>query len=191
MKKTFLQLFMLCGLTTALFTPSAAAYAAGTGSNTNALPERVMADAICQSVTDITDNMDFEAMAEEARRANLTPAELVIEDATKNNVPNEYHLTKRAGIFYGPSGKETYYNLPMSGVINDMRRRGYNEDEYPYWVRDDGVKMFGPYIMVSADLGIRPKGTIIECSLGTAIVCDTGSVHKSNPTLLDIAVDWR
>ena len=72
-----------------------------------------------------------------------------------------------------------------------MRNLGYSEEEYPYWIREDGVKMFGDYIMVAANLDIRPKGTILECSLGTAIVCDTGDFAKTNKTQLDIAVDWR
>ena len=99
-------------------------------------------------------------------------------------------LTKGKGVNNGPSGKETYYNLDMSGVISIMRSLGYSEDEYPYWIRDDGVKMFGPYVMVAAELSSRPKGTIIECSLGTAIVVDTGGFAANNPTQLDIAVDW-
>ena len=47
-------------------------------------------------------------------------------------------LTRSRGTITGPSGKETYYNLNMSGVVNIMRAMG-NEDEY--WVRDDGCKM--------------------------------------------------
>lgn len=109
-----------------------------------------------------------------------------------NPAPNHNnHITKRGGIYNGPSGKETYYNLPMQGVINIMRKMGYSEEEYPYWIREDGVKMFGDYIMVAANLDIRPKGTILECSLGTAIVCDTGEFAKTNKTQLDIAVNWH
>ena len=98
---------------------------------------------------------------------------------------NAYH-----GVCAGPSGKETYYNLPMDGVVRIMRDKGYSEEEYPYWVRDDGVKMFGDYVMVAADLEIRPKGTILECSLGTAMVVDTGDFAKTNHTQLDIATSW-
>lgn len=94
------------------------------------------------------------------------------------------------GVCNGPSGKETYYNLPMEGVIKIMRKNGYDEQTYPYWVREDGVKMFGNYIMAAANLSTRPKGTIIECSLGTAIVVDTGTFAYTNPTQLDIAVIW-
>lgn len=101
-----------------------------------------------------------------------------------------YHLTMQSGTFDGPSGKETYYNLDMSGVIAIMRDYGYNEEEYPYWIRNDGAKMFGPYVMVAAELSSRPKGTILDCSLGSAIVVDTGGFADYNPSQLDIAVDW-
>lgn len=99
-------------------------------------------------------------------------------------------LNSRVGTIEGPSGKETYYNLPMSGVVSIMRNAGFSEDEYPYWVREDGCKMLGDYIMVAADLSIRPRGSLIECSLGMAIVCDTGSFIYSNPYQLDIATTW-
>jgi hypothetical protein len=71
-----------------------------------------------------------------------------------------------------------------------MRDAGFNEEEYPYWVRDDGCKMLGDYIMVAADLSIRPRGSIIETSLGTALVCDTGSFVNYNSTQIDVAVNW-
>ena len=96
-------------------------------------------------------------------------------------------LTKSRGTITGPSGKETYYNLNMAGVVRIMRRMG-NTDEY--WVRDDGVKMLGDYVMVAANLNIRPRGSLVETSLGTGIVCDTGTFAKRNPTQLDIAVSW-
>lgn len=97
-------------------------------------------------------------------------------------------LNRVNGTVEGPSGKETYYNLNMSRVVSIMKNLGYNTFEY--WVREDGVKMFGPYVMCAANLEIRPKGTIVETSLGTAIVCDTGSFAKTNQYQLDIAVNW-
>jgi hypothetical protein len=109
---------------------------------------------------------------------------------TTINGPQEYHLTKSAGVFNGPSGKETYYNLNMSGIVNVMRSMGYDEETYPYWVREDGVKMLGDYVMVAAAFSIRPRGTVVETSLGTGLVCDTGGFAASNQTQLDIAVNW-
>lgn len=78
----------------------------------------------------------------------------------------------------------------MGGVIKIMRNLGYNEKDYPYWVRDDGAKMLGNYIMIAANLQLRPRGTIVETSLGKGIVCDTGGFAKKNPTQIDIAVNW-
>jgi len=78
----------------------------------------------------------------------------------------------------------------MSGIVSSMRNAGYSEEEYPYWVREDGVKMLGQYVMVAAAYSIRPRGTIVESSLGQAIVCDTGGFAYNNPTQLDIAVTW-
>lgn len=99
-------------------------------------------------------------------------------------------LTKNKGVVQGPSGKETYYNLNMSGIVKLMRNLGFSEEEYPYWIREDGVKMLGNYVMVAANFNIRPRGSIILSSLGEAIVCDTGGFANTNPTQLDIAVSW-
>jgi hypothetical protein len=96
-------------------------------------------------------------------------------------------LSRGRGSVMGPSGKETYYNLNMSGVVSIMRRMG-NTDEY--WVRDDGCKMLGDYIMCAANLRVHPRGTLVECSLGTCIVCDTGGFASRNSHQLDIAVTW-
>jgi hypothetical protein len=96
-------------------------------------------------------------------------------------------LSKSRGTITGPSGKETYYNLNMSIIVRMMKRRGF---DYEYWVRDDGVKMFGDYVMVAANLDRHPRGSLVETSLGTGIVCDTGGFAKRNPTQIDIATTW-
>jgi hypothetical protein len=99
-------------------------------------------------------------------------------------------LSRSAGSITGPSGKETYYNLDMSGVIRIMRGMGFSEKEYPYEVRSDGAKTLGGYVMVAANLGLRPRGTFIQTSLGTGLVCDTGGFASSNRTQLDLATNW-
>lgn len=101
-------------------------------------------------------------------------------------------LSRSKGVNYGPTGKETYYNLNMSGVVRIMRRMGYSEAEYPYWVRNDGCKMLGPYIMVAANLNHFPRGSVVPCSLGLAIVADTGGFasRKDGWSWLDIATTW-
>lgn len=105
---------------------------------------------------------------------------------------NEYdnRITKERGGYMGPSGRETYYNLYMGNCVNFMRELGYSEEEYPYWVRDDGAKMLGNYVMCAANWKIRPKGTIIPTSLGDAIVVDTGEFVADYPNGVDLAVDW-
>lgn len=105
-------------------------------------------------------------------------------------IPEKPHLTKSAGVFQGPSGTEKYYNLPMGKCITVMRNMGYSVEEYPYWVREDGAKMFGEYVMCAANLSVRPKGTILETSLGMAIVVDTGTFANSSTSMLDMCVDW-
>ena len=110
-----------------------------------------------------------------------------IEIGTVTNMWAGPVLNSVIGSVQGPSGKETYYNLEMSGVIAIMQSLGY---DYKYWVRSDGVKMYGEYIMCAADLNLRPRGTLVETSLGTAMVCDTGTFIYENPSQLDIAVTW-
>ncbi len=92
------------------------------------------------------------------------------------------------GVYYGPSGKETYYNLNMSTVVSYMREQGNNDT---YWVREDGAKMLGDYVMVAADLSTYSKGDIVDTSLGQGIVVDTGSfTTDGSGTKFDIATDW-
>ena len=105
---------------------------------------------------------------------------------------NDYddRITKERGGYMGPSGRETYYNLYMGNCVNYMRELGYDEINYPYWVRDDGAKMLGNYVMCAANWKTRPRGTIIPTSLGDAIVVDTGEFVSDYPNGVDLAVDW-
>lgn len=96
-------------------------------------------------------------------------------------------LTSTLGRVNGPSGEETYYNLNMKNCVKRMHDLGY---EGEYWVRKDGVKMFGPYVMVAANFDVRPLGTIVETSLGTGCVCDTGDFVEDNPYGIDVATTW-
>ena len=98
------------------------------------------------------------------------------------------HLTKSGGVYYGPSGKETYYNLDMNGVVSNAQNMGI---EGEYWVREDGCKMYGDYIICAANLNVHPRGSLVESSLGTCIVLDTGGfATNGSGVALDIAVDW-
>lgn len=144
----------------------------------------------------ITENADVETFTlstgvntDDIMAISATETQTVIINDEDTHVETEC-LTAVGGRFNGPSGKETYYNLPMNGIVDRMRRQGYSEEEYPYWVRDDGCKMLGDYIMVAANLSLRPRGTILETSLGLGIVCDTGSFAEKNPKQIDIATTW-
>lgn len=115
-----------------------------------------------------------------AEAADAEAAVLLAEIEAKNG-----KLTKEGGVFNGPSGRETWYSLPMTGVVNHMRNLGYTEAEYPYWVREDGCKMLGDFIMVAANTYELPKGTIIDTSRGEALVCDHCPAGH-----IDIATVW-
>lgn len=94
-------------------------------------------------------------------------------------------LTKSAGVVYYNGHKETYYNLNLSRVIE-----GWEEVYGEYHVDERGFKMLGDYIIVAANLDVHPRGSIVECSAGQAVVLDTGGFAKNNPTQLDLAVNW-
>lgn len=94
--------------------------------------------------------------------------------------------TYSAPVYYEPSGDalnpydginyyngvlETYYDLPMEGLVDMVHALGI---EGTYWVREDGVKMWDDFVIVAADFDYEPRGTITETSLGTGIVLDTG-----------------
>ena len=154
---------------------TAGATAAAVAADSSAAAPQAAADTSAgapqESAADTAQTTDTAAAAE-------TPA------ATTTSTWDGPKLTRAGGVNQGPSGKETYYNLNMSGVVSIMRDMG-NSD--PYWVREDGVKMLGDYVMVAADLQEHPRGSIVESSLGTSIVVDTGYLAKDQ---LDIAVAW-
>ena len=113
---------------------------------------------------------------------------------------NGRKLSRKLGTVKGPSGKETYYNLNMLGIINSLKSHGSVwQDIDPalrqnvagdYYVRSDGCKMLGPYIMVAAHLGVHPRGSLVETTLGTGVVVDTGAFARSNAHQIDVAVNW-
>ena len=103
------------------------------------------------------------------------------------NPPTGGCLTPSGGVHNGPSGLETYYNLPMDGVIEQARNFGIKGE---YWVRDDGVKMYGDYVILACNRDVHPMGSLVETSLGTGISLDTGAFAASNPYQVDVAVGW-
>jgi uncharacterized protein YqgV (UPF0045/DUF77 family) len=103
------------------------------------------------------------------------------------NPPTGGCLTPSGGVHNGPSGLETYYNLPMEKVIEQARNFGI---EGEYWVRDDGVKMYGDYVILACNRDVHPMGTLVETSLGTGISLDTGGFAEGNPNQVDVATAW-
>ena len=142
-----------------------------------------------------TESTKTETSASETKTPETSAPETKGPETEAPSIDNSYVsdgkvLSKYHGVVYGPTGKETYYNLDMSGVVRIMRDMGFSAEDYPYWVRDDGCKMLGSYIMCAANLNYFPRGTTVASSLGTCLVCDTGSFAASNPTQLDIATNW-
>ena len=85
--------------------------------------------------------------------------------------------------------KETYYDLPMSGVMALVS--GTCGVPATYSVRADGAKVDADgYVLVAAHLGRYPRCSVVETSLGPGKVYDTGGFAASNPEQFDLATDW-
>lgn len=155
---------------------------------------------------------DFQTEAPPAEESS-TPVTQAVPEETSEKTEEEpkdtaWHgekLNKHAGTVMGPSGKETYYNLPMDNIISGVQEGGWIyktvKDEYKknlagkYWVREDGVKMLGDYVIVAANLSTHPRGSLVETSLGQGIVLDTGgfATDTRNPyrsSQIDLAAQW-
>lgn len=121
-----------------------------------------------------------------AKALNKEKESTITKIATKNNI-SYTKLTASSGVNYFGDQKETYYNLPMEQVVRNANNAGISGE---YWIRSDGCKMLGQYIMIAANQSIHPYGSLVETSLGTGIVVDTGGFADSNPYQVDIAVTW-
>lgn len=96
---------------------------------------------------------------------------------------SENFLTAAAGgiKYLGSDGritKETWCDLDPSNLATLMRKQGIDLD---FWIREDGVYMYGDYVMVAADIphmdGTQQaaeyrKGDLVQTSLGTGMVVD-------------------
>ena len=100
---------------------------------------------------------------------------------------NVYTVTKPDGKVV--ERKETYYDLPMSLVMEYAA--GYCGVAPTYSVREDGVKVDADgYILVAANLSKYPRCSTVETSLGPGKVYDTGTFAATNSEQFDIATDW-
>ncbi|MCL2037566.1 ubiquitin-like domain-containing protein [Candidatus Saccharibacteria bacterium] len=99
-------------------------------------------------------------------------------------------LTKAKGVnqFKDSNGvihRETYYDLPMSRVMQNCGQGGH------YTVRDDGVKVDRDgYVIIAANLHLYPRCSVVETSVGLGKVYDTGGFAAVHPHGWDIATDW-
>lgn len=99
-------------------------------------------------------------------------------------------LTKRGGVNYYNGHKETWYNLDMSKIY--AKADANFGKHHKKWTRDDGVKMYGPYVVLAVPFDVYPYGTTdIPTSLGLGIALDTGKFAETNKNQIDIAVNWR
>jgi len=162
---------------------------------TQAQTEAAETETETQKVTETETETQAEtkkAAQKKAKKQTKTETQAQTEEETEaqSNSSSSYSgevLNARNGMVNGPSGLETYYNLDMSGVVANMKSMGIRAT---YWVRDDGVKMYGDYVMVAANLDVHPYGSVVETTLGTAMVVDTGDFAEENPYQLDVAVNW-
>lgn len=93
-------------------------------------------------------------------------------------------LTATLGRITYSGHTETWYDLPMDRVVANAQEVIPCE----YWVRDDGVKMFGQWVIVASHPSVT-RYTIVDTSLGQGIVLDR---HTAGDTeLYDIATDWK
>ena len=94
-------------------------------------------------------------------------------------------LTASLGRIHFGNHTETWYDLNMSKVVANAQAAGISAE---YWVRSDGVKMYGDMVIVAAHPSI-PRYSLVETSLGTGIVLDRHTCQDAE--LIDIATDWK
>lgn len=113
-------------------------------------------------------------------------SKLGVAPLTARRGVNQYYVMVSGKTVYR---KETYYDLPMSGVMAIAARECHVPAYYE--VREDGVKVDAEgYVLVAADLNRYPRCTVVETSLGMGRVYDTGSFAITNPEQFDLATDW-
>ena len=59
-------------------------------------------------------------------------------------------------------------------------------------MRDDGVKMYGEYVIAACDVtsAVRNRYDVVDSSLGAALCMETGAFAAQDPYQLDIATTW-
>lgn len=153
--------------------------------------EEAVVEAVDETVVEVVGETIVEEVEEVPEETAENPEEPILEVVPEEiEVEPDYSvLNKRDGVNYFCGNKETFYNLRMTGVIRLLDEIGIEHGDY--WVRDDGCKMLGSYIMLATDTRRWPKGTILETSLGTGMVVDHCSGSEGYGGLwVDVAVTW-
>lgn len=122
-------------------------------------------------------------------------------------------LEARKGFNYGPEAYETFYDLNMREVVENLENL-YSFSNLKYEIRCDGVKIlsgtlpngveFKDLVMVAADVrdentnpqGTYERGQIVNTSLGKGIVVDAcgeakGKRKYNKGVHYDIATAWQ
>lgn len=94
-------------------------------------------------------------------------------------------LTATLGRISYSGHTETWYDLPMSKVVANAQEVGIPCE---YWVRDDGVKMFGEWVIVASHPSVT-RYSFVDTSLGLGIILDRHEMPDKY--LYDIATDWK
>ena len=94
-------------------------------------------------------------------------------------------LTKKGGVNTFQGHKESWYNLNMDKVVQ-RTDEAFGMTNL-YWEREDGCKMYGPWIICAGHPSVI-RYTFVETSRGTGIILDTHT--SSDKTLIDLAVNW-
>lgn len=154
--------------------------------NSTVIMETDSTDSLEESTTDSTDSIE-ESITDSYVADRVEP-------------PSQFYY----GYCQGELGVEGYYNLNYANgdcIIRNMREFGYSQDEYPCWLRADGVYMLGDYVMCCASLDSGyDYGDNIPTSMGEGIVCDFSRfgqqiVHKDwgidGTYVLEIYTNWN
>ena len=137
----------------------------------------------------------YEITAKAGRETSRKVIQSVITEEPKEQIeivgvkPGPNSLTKSKGAQHftdskGVSHRETYYDLPMNVVMGACGGGNYT-------IRADGAKVDKDgYILVAANLRNYPRCSLVETSMGTGRVYDTGGFAVRHPHGFDLATDW-
>ncbi len=170
-----------------------------------------------QSAVIIADPQTAEQYGLKPEQIDMTLAEYLFE--TNGGVSPKWDsgylvASKGSNKYIAADGrvlKETWCDLNPNNLVRLMKES--HGIELDYWIREDGVYMYGDYVMVAADIphmdGTQQaaeyrKGDLVETSLGTGIVVDLcgmagmvrrgelkGGTHGDVEVWYDIYTAWH